>query len=1075
MSFDLQQLIVSAATIDELLGSAYQPKTGQKDSTDCAALKLAAWCRSAASGDWGLLSRRLGRDNLSIDDVLSRFADVNVLPDVQQPAWFIDSQWVYQALVDDFGSSQPFATKGTEFRPFEKLFYALVERAEINITANAKPQSLALFNDSARIDLRCGLLKLLSDLYAPLLYSRFVALLKKQTPDGELPSAAADIDQFDQYIADIRTNGFAVIFAEKPVLLRLTAITVRQWIDTSLELVTRLGLDAEEIKRTITGSKASVKVHSIRGDLSDPHNFGHSVQIITFEDETKVVYKPKDLRLDVAWHDLISIFNASSPPVDLKAVKILASHDYGWTEFIDHTSCASSQDFEIFYRRAGAWLALFHVFASTDMHFENILANGSHPVPIDLEMILQASAPEAEQETPETAAMIEARKNVVKSVLMVGMLPAYTMSEDNRIYDAGGLNAVKSSAQIGATKKINTDGTRLMQIANNSTEHLNIPHSHGQYAQLGDYLSVFIKGFDQYSHFLLKQRDAIGIANLLRPFKQVPVRKVINNTRFYYMLLQRLKDHRNMGDGVTWSAQAEFLSRLADLDAESDLLWPLQRAERLALVNLNVPHFVSPSDEDLVTDITGHRIRTNAKPGLEQAAERLTGWSEAEIDYQIEIIKISTSFVSRSDSGDNGDAKYLGTRKIEQSRSVELYSTVLAAEAARIAATVQQHCTVKDRSAAWIGLDWLGDSEVGQLVALGSDLYNGSSGIALFLAAYSRYANDPVSRELALKALAATRQQCTQPSAARWARGLGIGGASGLGSVIYALTVTSGLLNDDSLLKDACAASNLFSKELISADISFDVIAGSAGGILSLLALYRKTQSSDVLAKAVACGEHLLQQPRKGAIGLRSWVSSSLGETPLTGFSHGSAGYAHALSSLAKVTQRDDFAQAAQECLAYEKSLYDKKHLNWPDLRAGDDNKSFPSQWCHGAIGIGLARIATSKSDIKHFDELLGDINNAIKNATTNWPQHVDSLCCGTLGSIEFLAEAGVLLNQPLLCDLSNQRLAQIIMNRNEQGDYKWNAGSTAFNLGLFRGLSGVGYTILRRLDPDLPNVLIWE
>jgi lantibiotic modifying enzyme len=29
--------------------------------------------------------------------------------------------------------------------------------------------------------------------------------------------------------------------------------------------------------------------------------------------------------------------------------------------------------------------------------------------------------------------------------------------------------------------------------------------------------------------------------------------------------------------------------------------------------------------------------------------------------------------------------------------------------------------------------------------------------------------------------------------------------------------------------------------------------------------------------------------------------------------------------------------------------------------------------------------------------------------------------------------------------------------------------------MGLFRGLSGVGYTALRQADRSLPNVLIWE
>jgi lantibiotic modifying enzyme len=194
----------------------------------------------------------------------------------------------------------------------------------------------------------------------------------------------------------------------------------------------------------------------------------------------------------------------------------------------------------------------------------------------------------------------------------------------------------------------------------------------------------------------------------------------------------------------------------------------------------------------------------------------------------------------------------------------------------------------------------------------------------------------------------------------------------------------------------------------------------------------------------------------------------------LTGFSHGAAGFAYALTSLAKVSSREEFEDAAQECIAFEDSHYDKTVLNWPDLRSSDES-IFVNQWCHGATGIGLARVASSRSGKTRVETIVSDINHALQNTTANWPQRVDTLCCGTLGTIEFLAEASELLSQPALGHLSDQRLAQIIANRQEQGNYAWDIGGTAFNLGLFRGLSGVGYTILRKLDPSLPNVLMWE
>lgn len=1074
MAFDLHSILTDAATIDELLGPSYQAQVGQKESTDRAALRLAAWCRSASSGDWSLFVKRLGRDKLALDLVLPRFAGVNYSSDAPHPQWFVDAQWTYQALAGTPANGALFFVEGTEPQPFEKLFYALVEVAEENVISRTTPQALALLKASARANLRCRLLKLLTDLYAPLLYSNFVAILKKRTPDNKLPpsSDSAGTEHFDQFIEELRATLLSAIFTEKPVLLRLTATIVRQWIDTTVELINRLHTDLTRIRTAITHSAPSVNVQTISGGLSDPHNFGHSVHIITFDDHTKLVYKPKDLRVDVAWHDLIVRFNAASPPVDLKPVQTIACRDYGWTEFIEHTSCESLPEIELFYRRSGAWLAVFHLFASSDMHFENLIAQGAHPVPIDLEMILQASTPEAEQQTPETSALIEANHSVVNSVLMVGLLPSYTKSPNHQVYDAGGLNAVKGNGPIGAWKNANTDGMRWIQVSNDSAQAQNIAHINGKYSQLGDYLTAFIQGFEQYSHFLLRQRDASGASNLLDPFKQLPVRKVIRNTRFYDMLVQRLKDHRNMSDGVTWSAQAEFASRLADWDVEDDLLWPLQEAERLALINLNVPYFISPSDEDAVSAATGHHTQTGATPGLERATERLAQWSTLEIERQIEIIKVSTSFISRPD-GDIQE-KYLFQRKLKQT-APRLDQDALTTEATRIAVTIRQYGKINDNSAAWVGLDWLGDSDVGQLVTLGPDLYNGSSGIALFLAAHARYANDSVSRALAFKALAATRRQMTQPSAPRWARGMGIGGASGLGSIIYALTVISELLAEPALLQDAVAASALFSSELISADRSLDVVAGSAGGILGLLALYRKTHSKDVLAQAVACGEYLLGQPRFGESGQRSWVGLGLGQTPLTGFSHGAAGFGYALSSLARAASRDDFAQAAQECFAYEKSCYNEGALNWPDLRNGKDRVAWPSQWCHGAVGIGLARVASRRISEVQAEAVVDDIQHAAQNATCNWPQHVDTLCCGTLGAIDFLAEAGQLLGQPTLNDLSDHRLAQVITSSYEQGDYAWNAGSSAFNLGLFRGLSGVGYTILRKLDPQLPNVLLWE
>ncbi|MGB7782903.1 MAG: lanthionine synthetase LanC family protein, partial [Pseudolabrys sp.] len=83
--------------------------------------------------------------------------------------------------------------------------------------------------------------------------------------------------------------------------------------------------------------------------------------------------------------------------------------------------------------------------------------------------------------------------------------------------------------------------------------------------------------------------------------------------------------------------------------------------------------------------------------------------------------------------------------------------------------------------------------------------------------------------------------------------------------------------------------------------------------------------------------------------------------------------------------------------------------------------------------------------------------------------------CCGTLANVEFLCEAADSLGRKDLGELAARRLLSVVENASSSGDYRWNSGQRKFNLGLFRGLAGVGYTALRQVDRSLPNVLIWE
>ena len=581
----------------------------------------------------------------------------------------------------------------------------------------------------------------------------------------------------------------------------------------------------------------------------------------------------------------------------------------------------------------------------------------------------------------------------------------------------------------------------------------NLPHVGGRPGRLGDHVDDFISGFRDYAMFLRQQQPD----DLFGDFTGLPVRTVLRPTRYYYLLLQRLRDHNGMEDGIAWSAQADFGARLADWDSEVDPTWPLQLTERTALVDLNVPYFTTLADDQPV-----HA----GSSGLQRARARLDGLDDDEIAWQVEIIRQNIGGL-RPTTPDSAPTLLPATGLTVPSRQA------FTDEADSVANTLRQFAIRGGSSAAWLGLDWLGHSKVSQLVVLGPDLYNGACGIALFLAAHAAVTGDVSSEELSQAALAPIRDTLRGRSTARAARSLGIGGALGLGSIVYGLAVTSALTGDTDLLADAHAAAELITDEVISADQQLDLLGGSAGAVLGLLRLHRQTGSDDALRVATACGRHLLARDRVGSDGARTWPSAAFGR-PVNGMSHGAAGFAYALASLAAATGNDEFADAASECVAFEMQTFDAETTNWADLR-GVESSRLPTKWCYGAPGIGLSRTAIQKHTPYLGQTCEVDISHALTAVEQGWPGATDTLCCGTLGSIEFLAEAGALLKRPDLNELAAQRLLQVMHTAHTNGDYRFTTGTSRFNLGLFRGVAGLGYTALRQADTSLPNILIWE
>jgi type 2 lantibiotic biosynthesis protein LanM len=289
-----------------------------------------------------------------------------------------------------------------------------------------------------------------------------------------------------------------------------------------------------------------------------------------------------------------------------------------------------------------------------------------------------------------------------------------------------------------------------------------------------------------------------------------------------------------------------------------------------------------------------------------------------------------------------------------------------------------------------------------------------------------------------------------------------IGGFVGWGGILYALTHLAALWSEPELLDEAERIVELL-PPLVERDEQLDIIGGAAGCIGSLLSLYRQAPSNRTLAVAIQCGDRLVARAEPVASGV-GWVNPLIAPVPLTGFAHGGAGMAWALMKLTALTGEERLRTTALAAIDFERSQYRPEARNWRDLRTRPegDRDAFRSAWCHGAPGIGLARL--SCLDILDNPDIRAEIDTALATTVITGFCRNRSLCHGDLGNLQFLLEAGH--------DQVSQISGMVLEIIRSEG---WLCGTPlgVESPGLMTGLAGIGYGLLRLAEPArVPLVL---
>lgn len=1042
-----------------------------------------AWLDALAAADAGLLRRRLKWGGFSTASKAALLTPPPSESYVDRLA--VISRWLQ--LSEPIGADD---TYGATDVPFGEIWYRIASGAVMEITSHLLPDVASLFEATTegwgrcwtlRKDLVDGFAKVLATLGEAVLWEEFnhvrtpLRLITARLEREENRQSGRSV--YLTFVETIRSTGLADICASYPVFGRHLATAVDHWSQASLLMLSRCAADRAAVFRCFGLPHDSV-LAGLRQQLSDPHRGGLTVAELSFHSDSdpnstlKVMYKPKDLSLDDALQRLLAQLPPLTPDgLRLATVEVLPRAGYGYMRWVEHKPCRDPGQFRDFYRNAGRLTALLHVLGCTDCHHENLIAHGGNLILVDAETLFEA-APRNHQPAGEMQSeRSELQARIGQSVLRSGLLPQWHLVGENRVpRDVSALGVQSPPERKRLTRgwvDLNSDAMMAGEVERPAMLPTSLPVGIGSPNSLFAFADDFCEAFECQLVSIADDKAAwVAPKGLLATFRPFTRRFVARPTWIYAWLQREQMEPDALRSETAQRLVLERLARSYLVSSARPANWPMFTDEVAQMDTLDVPLFEHRVDDlDMPLSDGGLIEGFFETSGYEAVKTRVLGLDAATIDLEIKLVRgvILAKHMQAEDSPHG--VSYTDDAGTHQEASQE----DRRAEIERIArALIESAMRFENGSVEWLGIDFAEDTASHRYGPLGRSLYDGRSGIALFLAALAQTGVADADRfaAVALGACFDLRRLAGNGAEAdryRWWRDQPLG-LAGSGGVLLALQHLGILL--PSLAPDLSSAMtallDVLRPDLLRSDRRLDIVHGAAGLIGPLIRL----GSQQAIDLARVGGDHLVsqQQPNGG------WLGDPSGGLALSGFSHGASGIAAALTSLHGVTGNTHYLECAARGLRYEREHFDAVEGNWPDFRGAASRRPprFMLSWCHGAPGIALGRLLLKGSPLWDAS-VRADLDLALET-TANQKLGGDSLCCGRFGRAAILRFADASLAEPKLSTAADYLEQQSLLARRQTGRYNF-----LDTFGLFTGCSGVGLALIDSLSLRgrlLPNLL---
>ena len=872
-------------------------------------------------------------------------------------------------------------------------------------------------------------------------------------PKTALPGFATEKKPRDVLDAYIYWEEGERIFASDgpyPELARLILIARSNWLNNAEELLSRVYKNYTDITEVIGVNPNELgTITSIHFGISDPHNHGRTVAILSFNNR-KIVYKPRTLDAELAWNYIVEkVMKACLPGETVCLPKVKSYSEFGFMEYVNVSECENDLSVKRCYFRYGLLMAVAHALGTCDLHHENVIVASEYPIVVDSETLFRSRL--ATSEFGNSHLKIEQNLNMAdieirESVLELGILPIIMTSPIK------GNELEEQEIEIGslcafAHKSFNdmvpcaqgTDDVHLELLKVVAKDFPNLPSCNGEPKFPKQYLKEITDGFCCAHKYIRQHKeDFLMNGGILDKFAKCPIRLLARPTLDYMSIFIRSLSpqvlHSNKLRRDLISSDLKTVGKYR-MDTVNELL-PIEIEN---ILNGDIPLFELNSDQESYAE-----AKLYASP-LECAKTRLNSMDE--FDCLLQVTQIREQLLRK-------DQDIIKSKPSTPEHQAIIKHTLDIFDA------IAKSSIVVENNSYWVNASFAPGFQSIMAHIDRESLYDGTVGISLALAEAAKVSKCDDWMRIAIKAVNPILKQCNLKSVRR-----GGGMANGLGGVIYSLTRIASISGKEELLDAALHIAIKNGKHIADTDTLNEVLYGSAGLLLSLIALYNKKILPELLNVMDHIATKIISQATISEH--QAYWKTSSGKT-MPHVSHGSSGIAMALSRWARLRGDKNAAEISLKAICHDDAFWIEQEQGWADGRFQDIelNEKTNWSWCNGRAGALLSRLAVSEALNVPF--LSDNVSKALTAKKTDVLTEITpGLCCGTPGVLDALLKIEAVYNHPNIAQCTEQAI-NLLATKSSLNHHSMLTPS------LFNGTAGLAFSLLRASYPMTVDSILW-